>query len=68
MENTFGKIVDTMYNLQLNDKLELKKLLEQNIGEERRLEIFGNFQTAKDELSKGELIFSSDISKLKKML
>jgi len=57
-----------MYNLPLNDKLELKKLLEQNIGEERRLEIFGNFQTAKDEQNKDELIFSSDISKLKKML
>jgi hypothetical protein len=68
METTFGKLVDSLYSLPLSDKQELIKLLEKNIAEERRNEIFKNYQASKEEHSHGNLEFSDDISTLKKML
>jgi hypothetical protein len=41
-KNTFGDIVDTIYNLPLEDKLELKILLENNIAEVKRNEFKKN--------------------------
>lgn len=68
MDTTFGKLVDSLYGLPLSDKQEVMKLLEKNIAEERRNEIFRNFQASKEEHKKGSLEFSNDIETLKKML
>ena len=68
MENTFSGIVDEIYSLPLEDKQTLLNLLEHNIAEERRNEIYNNYLSAKDEETKGKLSFSSDINKLKKLL
>ena len=68
MENTFSGIVDEIYSLPLEDKQALLNLLEHNIAEERRVEIYTNYLSAKDEENKGKLSFSSDINKLKKSL
>ena len=68
MENTFSGIVDEIYSLPLEDKQALLNLLERNIAEERRNEIYTNYLSAKDEETKGKLSFSSDINKLKKSL
>jgi len=68
MENTFSGIVDEIYSLPLEDKQALLNLLEHNIAEERRNEIYNNYLSAKDEETKGKLSFSSDINKLKKLL
>ena len=68
MENTFSGIVDEIYSLPLEDKQTLLNLLEHNIAEERRNEIYTNYLSAKDEETKGKLSFSSDINKLKKLL
>jgi hypothetical protein len=68
MENTFSGIVDEIYGLPLEDKQALLNLLEHNIAEERRNEIYTNYLSAKDEETKGKLSFSSDINKLKKLL
>jgi hypothetical protein len=68
MENTFSGIVDEIYSLPLEDKQALLNLLERNIAEERRNEIYTNYLSAKDEENKGKLSFSSDINKLKKSL
>ena len=68
MENTFSGIVEDIYSLPLEDKQALLNLLEHNIAEERRNEIYNNYLSAKDEETKGKLSFSSDINKLKKLL
>ncbi|MFC3362650.1 hypothetical protein ACFOG5_05620 [Pedobacter fastidiosus] len=61
-------MVDTMYNLPLEDRLELKELLEHNIADSRRDEIEANLKAAKKEYKSAELKFSSNINQLKKML
>jgi hypothetical protein len=68
METTFDKLVDALYSLPLLDKQELMKLLEKNIAEERRNEIFKNYQASKEEHRQGSLKFSDDIATPKKML
>jgi len=68
METNYGKLVDSLYGLPLSDKQEVIKLLEKNIAEERRNEIFKNYQVNKEEHKQGRLKFSEDITTLKKML
>ncbi len=64
----FNTIVETVYNLPLDERLELKSLLERNIADARRNEITLNLKKAKEEHKAGKLKFSSSISELKKML
>jgi hypothetical protein len=61
----FNDLVDQIYNMPLEDKLELKNLLEHNIAESRRNEIANNDKKAKEEHKSGKLSFSSGISELK---
>jgi hypothetical protein len=64
----FNTIIDTVYNLSLEDKVELKTLLTHNIADAKRDAIAANFKKAKAEENFGKLKFSSNISRLKKML
>ena len=65
---SFDSLVETVYNLTLEERMTLKNLLEHNVADSRRNEIADNFkQTQKEEKAKG-LQFSSDIKELKKML
>ncbi len=64
----FNTIVETIYNLPLEEKQELKNLLEHNIVESRREEIARNFKNAQTEHNEKKLKFSSSIKELKKML
>ncbi|OFY67033.1 MAG: hypothetical protein A3H98_09060 [Bacteroidetes bacterium RIFCSPLOWO2_02_FULL_36_8] len=66
--STFNNIVEVIYSLPLDDRLELKNLLEHNIAETRRREILSNYKMAQEEYESGKLKFSSKISELKKML
>ncbi len=45
----FSDLVDQIYCMPMEDKLELKNLLEQNISEARREEIASNAKKAKQE-------------------
>jgi hypothetical protein len=65
---SFNNIVEVIYNLSLDDRLELKNLLEHNIADARRNEIFENFKKAQAENKSGQLKFSSNINELKVML
>lgn len=68
-ENTdFSSIVESVYNLPLEYKEELRTLLEHNISDDRREEIAKNFKAAQKAEKAGKLKFSSSISELKKML
>jgi len=64
----FNNIVETLYSLSLDEKEEIKNLLEHNIADARRNEIANNYKKAQDEHKSGKLKFSSKISELKKML
>ena len=64
----FYAIVQTLYSLPLEEKEELKNLLEHNIIESRREEMNQNFKTSQAEQKSGQMKFSSALSELKNML
>ena len=64
----FNNIVETIYGLPLEDRLEIKNLLEHNIADARRNEIANNYKTSLEENKSGKQKFSSLIPDLKKML
>jgi hypothetical protein len=64
----FNNILETIYSLPFEDRLEIKILLEHNIAETRRDEIADNYKKALDENKSGKLEFSANINELKKML
>lgn len=67
----FSSIVETVYGLPLEEREELKSLLEHNIADSRRDEILLNFkktQKASKRINSNKLKFSSNISELKKGL
>jgi len=64
----FNTLVKTIYGLSLEDRLEIKSLLEHNIAEARRNEISNNFKISQEENKAGKLKFFSKINQLKKML
>ena len=63
----FNRVVETLYSFPIDEKIELKTLLEHNIAETRRNEIANNFKKAQSEQSEGTLKFSDSIEDLKKM-
>ncbi|MBU7586875.1 MAG: hypothetical protein KAF91_29160 [Nostoc sp. TH1S01] len=65
---TFSDVVEVIKSLSVDEKLELQLLLQQYLREERREEIYDNFQSAKMEQQKGELKFSSNINELKQLI
>jgi hypothetical protein len=64
----FNDIVEKIYSLPLEEKVELKNLLEHHISDVRRDEILLNSKKAMVENQLGKLKFSSEIDDLKKML
>lgn len=68
MAHNFNEVIEKVFDLPMEDKLELIDILEHHIAEGRREEIAGNFKKAQTEHKTGKLNFSSDIAALKKML
>jgi hypothetical protein len=64
----FNNIVESVYNLPLEFKEELKNLLDHNIADTRRDEILASYKKAQEEHKNRKLEFSSDIDDLMKML
>lgn len=64
----FNSVVESVYNLPLEYKEELKSLLDHNISDTRRQEIVDNYKAAQKAKKSGKLKFSSSIQELKKML
>jgi len=64
----YDTLVESIKNLPLDEKEELKTLIEKYIIEERRNEIEAHYKKSLSELKKGKLQFSSDIKELKDML
>ena len=66
--SNFNSIVESVYDLPLEEKLELKSLLEHNIADSSRDEILLSYKQAQAEHKAGKLKFSSDTDELMKML
>ncbi|MDX2191662.1 MAG: hypothetical protein SFY32_17550 [Bacteroidota bacterium] len=64
----FNNIVKSIYGLPLEDRLEIKFLLEHNIAEARREEIASNYKKSQTEHKASKMKFSSNVEELKKML
>ena len=65
---TFHDVVEGIKSLSMDEKQEISILLQQYIREERRDQIYDNFQLALVEEQKGELKFSSNINELKQLI
>lgn len=65
MSTTFGNIVEEIKKLSLEEKEELKFLIEKLMAEEARKKIFRNYKRSLEELQQGKLEFTSDINRLK---
>lgn len=65
---SFTKIVEDIYKLPLDEKLEIMNLLGHNIADVRRDEIHNNYQASLNALQNDELEFSSDLETLKNQL
>jgi len=68
MHLEYDKIVSEIRNLPLEDKEEIKTLLEKYIIEERRAEILDNLKKSRRERRNRRLIFSNRVAELKKMI
>lgn len=64
----FKDIVEKIYDMALEDKVELKNLLEHNISEARRHEIADNAKSSQNEFKSGKMKFSSKMTELKKLI
>ena len=65
---SFSDVVETIKNLSLEEKKEIQTLLSQYLREERREEIYNNYQKSINEEQQGELNFSSNIDELKQLI
>ena len=64
----FNELVENIKTLSSEEKEGIKFLIEKYLVEERREEIYENYQKSLEELSRGKLAFSNDVKKLKKMI
>ena len=65
---TFSDLVNNVRNLSINEKIEIKDIVEKSILEERRDEIHECFLKSKQEFKENKLNFSSNIDQLKNMI
>jgi len=64
----FNDVIESIKSLSLEEKWEIQLLLHHYIREDNREEILKNFQSAKVEQERGELVFSADIAELKNLI
>ena len=65
---SFSDIVENIKRLSFDEKQEIQALLSQYLREERRDEIYDNYQKSRIEEQNNELNFSSNIDELKQLM
>ena len=65
---SFNDVVETIKNLSFEEKQEIQILLSQYLREERREEIYNNYQESRIEEQNNELNFASNINVLKQLI
>lgn len=68
MNINFGNLVEEVKRLSIDEKEELKFLIEKFLAEEAREKIYKNYKKSLKELQTGELEFTSDIKSLKELI
>ena len=68
MQPGFANVVEEVKKLTSEEKEELLFLIQKYLAEERRKEIYEDYQTSLQELRENRLEFSSDINQLKNMV
>jgi len=68
VEQTFNNIIDMVQKLSLDEKEEVKFILDRSIVEQRREEIYNNYKDSKKEYEKSKLQFSDNMDELKIMV
>lgn len=64
----FSDITEAIKSLNYDDKIELNELLRHYLAEERREEIYKNYENSKNEISEGKVKYYSSQSDLRKAL
>ncbi|MCC5617617.1 hypothetical protein LC605_21500 [Nostoc sp. CHAB 5836] len=65
---TFSDVVEAIKSLSSEEKLEIQLLLQQYLREERREQIYQNFQAAQVEQQNSELKFSLNMDELRQLI
>jgi hypothetical protein len=65
---TFSDVVEVIKSLSTDEKRDIQLLLQQYLREERREEIYDNFESAQVEQQKGELKFSANLKELRQLI
>lgn len=65
---TFSDVVEAIKSLSNEEKLEIQVLLQQYLREERREEIYQNFQAAQVEQQNSEIKSSSNMDELRQLI
>ena len=65
---SFNDVVENIKRLSFEEKQEIQALLSQYLREERRDEIYDNYQQSRIEEQNSELKFSSNIDELKQLM
>lgn len=68
MNTTFIDVVEDVKQLSIEEKQELKGLIDSYLIEERREDIYQNYKQSKQNLADGKLQFSSNLNELEAML
>ncbi len=68
MKVSFVDVVEDVKQLSIEEKQELKDLIDSYLIEERREEINQNYQKSRQNLADGNLRFSADLDELEAML
>ena len=65
---SFSDVVENIKRLSFEEKQEIQALLTQYLREERRDEIYDNYQKSRIQEQNNELEFSSNIDELKQLM
>jgi hypothetical protein len=68
MNTTFVDVVEDVKQLSIEEKIELKDLIDSYLIEECREEIYQNYEQSKANFADGKLQFSSNFDELEAML
>lgn len=68
MRSEFATVVEEIKKMPYDEKEELKFLIEKYLIEERREEIFQNYEESLKELRAKKIKFSSDLNQLKELI
>ncbi|WP_059000916.1 hypothetical protein [Leptolyngbya sp. NIES-2104] len=65
---SFNDVVEKIKNLSFEEKQEVQRLLIHYLREERRDEMYNNYQQSRLEEQNGKLSFTSAVSQLKQLI